>query len=83
MVLAIAKFLSMATDKGGTQTAVLRERVPGWYPDASNPNVERYWDGTRWSAQRVWDVRGWHESNVSLRFDQAAAKKRFGRKPRP
>jgi hypothetical protein len=83
MVAAIAKFLIMATDSGGTPTAVLRERVPGWYPDAANPNVQRFWDGTRWSAQRVWNVRGWHESRVTLRPDQARAKKRSGRKRRP
>src|ERR1700761_7352890 len=48
MVAAIAKFLSMATD-GGFPTTVLRERAQGWHPDISNPNVQRFWDGTRWS----------------------------------
>ena len=81
---AIAKFLSMATDSGGTLTSVLRNRVPGWCPDLSNPNVQRYWDGTRWSAQRVWAMRGWQESSLSVKDLEGAtsAKKRFLRKRR-
>jgi hypothetical protein len=23
---------------------------PGWYDDQRDPNLIRYWDGTRWSA---------------------------------
>ena len=58
--------------------------MPGWYPDISNPNVQRYWDGTRWSAQRVWAMRGWQESGLTVKsLDQVATKRRFLRKPRP
>lgn len=75
----------MATDSGGTLTAVLRDRVPGWYPDISNPNVQRYWDGTRWSAQRVWAMRRWQESglNVSDSGQRVSTKRRSLRKRRP
>jgi Protein of unknown function (DUF2510) len=29
-----------------------KQRQPGWYPDASDPEAERYWDGTRWHGRR-------------------------------
>ena len=29
-----------------------KPREPGWYPDASDPVAERYWDGTQWHGRR-------------------------------
>ena len=29
-----------------------KPREPGWYPDASDPEAERYWDGTQWHGRR-------------------------------
>jgi hypothetical protein len=29
-----------------------KPRQPGWYPDTSDPEAERYWDGTRWQGRR-------------------------------
>jgi hypothetical protein len=31
----------------------------GWYPDRANPNVQNYWDGQAWSAQRLWESGTW------------------------
>ena len=28
---------------------------PGWYPEAHDGSLWRWWDGTRWSAH-TWDV---------------------------
>ena len=56
----------MATDNGGNFSSAVRDRGPGWYPDISNPNLQRHWDGTRWSAQRLWARGQWQESRVSV-----------------
>lgn len=31
-----------------------KPREPGWYPDASDPVAERYWDGTQWHGRRMY-----------------------------
>jgi|GEM_PF-2659571 len=33
--------------------------APGWYRDPNDPNVRRYWDGTRWRARSRWDGTNW------------------------
>jgi len=35
------------------------EKEPGWYPDRVAPNVQKYWDGTGWIAQRRWLAGQW------------------------
>ena len=35
------------------------QKEPGWYPDAVAPNVQKYWDGTGWIAQRRWLAGQW------------------------
>ena len=32
---------------------------PGWHPDRLSPNVQKYWDGNGWIAQRRWINRQW------------------------
>jgi hypothetical protein len=32
---------------------------PGWYPEAADPPITRYWDGSQWLAVRVWDGSKW------------------------
>jgi hypothetical protein len=31
----------------------------GWYPDANDPRVTRYWDGTRWTQVLTWNGTAW------------------------
>lgn len=35
------------------------ESAPGWYPDRISPNLQKYWDGTSWIAQRRWIGGKW------------------------
>ena len=35
------------------------KKEPGWYPDRVAPNVQKYWDGTGWIAQRRWLAGQW------------------------
>src|SRR2546421_4261868 len=39
---------------------------PGWYPEPTNPSLIRFWDGSAWSAQRVWTGSEWVESAPGL-----------------
>jgi hypothetical protein len=32
---------------------------PGWYPDRITPNLQKYWDGSAWIAQRRWIGGQW------------------------
>lgn len=38
---------------------------PGWYPDHLNPNVQQYWDGDDWTAQRRWTGGHWQPEPVA------------------
>jgi hypothetical protein len=31
----------------------------GWYPDPSNEHTMRFWTGTQWMGERVWDGDAW------------------------
>ena len=33
--------------------------APGWYPDRMAPNLQKYWDGNAWIAQRRWIGGKW------------------------
>ncbi len=35
------------------------EKAPGWYPDRASPNLQKYWDGGTWIAQRRWMGAQW------------------------
>ncbi|HXA75292.1 MAG TPA: DUF2510 domain-containing protein [Acidimicrobiales bacterium] len=35
------------------------DTAPGWYPDRVSPNLQKYWDGTAWIAQRRWIGGKW------------------------
>lgn len=37
------------------------EKVLGWAPDHLNPNLQRYWDGSQWTATRRWISGRWVE----------------------
>jgi hypothetical protein len=43
----------------GTQPQLVRESVGhvdvaiGWYPDPARPDIERYWNGTQWTDERL------------------------------
>jgi uncharacterized protein DUF2510 len=55
-------------------------RDPGWYPDRMNPNVQKYWDGNGWTAQRRWVAGQWQPD---LLQGAAAAATVPGRNPAP
>jgi hypothetical protein len=40
------------------------KKEPGWYPDRIAPNVQKYWDGTGWIAQRRWLAGQWASEPV-------------------
>lgn len=44
---------------GSLPPAVLN---PGWYPDHQDMKIQRYWDGTHWTATRTWDGHDWVDS---------------------
>jgi hypothetical protein len=44
---------------GFTQGGGTAEQAPGWYPDRVLPNLQKYWDGTGWIAQRRWIGGKW------------------------
>ncbi len=31
----------------------------GWHTDPTNPHIQNYWDGTKWSHQMRWDGTSW------------------------
>ncbi len=35
------------------------DNAPGWYPDRIAPNLQKYWDGNAWIAQRRWVGGKW------------------------
>lgn len=45
----------------------------GWHPDAADPTVTRYWDGTRWTAVRRWDGTAWVDEPIAADQPPAAA----------
>ena len=48
---------STPTRPGPTLPAATQ--VPGWYPDQRDMAVQRYWDGTTFTATRHWDGHQW------------------------
>jgi hypothetical protein len=40
------------------------EREPGWEPDRRNPNLQRYWDGSEWTAARRWVSGQWVDESL-------------------
>ena len=52
-----------------TQDRVPDDKAPGWYPDRISPNVQRYWDGTAWIAQRRWVNAQWVNEPPPVTFD--------------
>lgn len=42
VILSVRKHRAGEAD--GSATA-----LPGWYPDPTNPSIQRYWDGTVWA----------------------------------
>jgi hypothetical protein len=44
-------------------------KEPGWYPDRINPNVQNYWDGHGWSAQRRWEAGRWSDVEMGRPTD--------------
>ena len=40
------------------------DRVPGWVPDRLNPNLQRYWDGSDWTAARRWVSNQWVDESL-------------------
>jgi hypothetical protein len=37
-------------------------RQPGWFPDQQDMKVQRYWDGSAWTATRRWEGDRWVDS---------------------
>ena len=40
------------------------DRGPGWEPDRLNPNLQRYWDGSGWTAARRWVSNQWVDESL-------------------
>jgi hypothetical protein len=38
---------------------------PGWYPDPNDPSSRRYWDGSRWTDNRVPAATAAHPATVT------------------
>jgi hypothetical protein len=49
--------VAVADISGASRTA--RGKSPGWEPDHINPNLQRYWDGSAWTATRRWVGGRW------------------------
>jgi hypothetical protein len=52
----------MTEISGTSRTA----KVPGWEPDHINPNVQRYWDGSAWTATRRWVAGRWIDESAPV-----------------
>jgi hypothetical protein len=50
------------TFPGPTGTLPPTVLSPGWYPDHQDMKIQRYWDGTGWTATRTWDGAQWVDS---------------------
>jgi uncharacterized membrane protein len=40
------------------------DRDTGWEPDRRNPNLQRYWDGSDWTAARRWVSGQWVDESL-------------------
>ena len=54
----------MAEISGASRTA--KEKTPGWEPDHINPNLQRYWDGSAWTATRRWVAGQWIDESAPV-----------------
>jgi hypothetical protein len=54
--------MQVAEISGASRTA--REKAPGWEPDHINPNLQRYWDGSAWTATRRWVAGQWIDEST-------------------
>jgi hypothetical protein len=49
------------------------DKTEGWQPDRMNPNLQRYWDGSTWTATRRWVAGKWvDEAAVTVAVPPAA-----------
>jgi len=44
----------------------------GWYPDQSDPRVQRFWTGSAWTAQRFWNGAEWVDAAPPPQFPPSA-----------
>jgi hypothetical protein len=61
----------MAEISGASRTA--REKVSGWEPDHINPNLQRYWDGSAWTATRRWVAGQWIDESAPVAVASAGS----------
>jgi Protein of unknown function (DUF2510) len=54
----------VAVMEGSEVRRAQNDRAPGWHPDHVNPNLQRYWDGTEWTATRRWMAGRWNDESV-------------------
>ena len=45
--------------EGSKPNRIPGDKTPGWQPDRVNPNLQRYWDGSEWTAMRRWISGQW------------------------
>ena len=69
----------MASDEADLPAARPQGSAPGWYPDAKNPYVLYFWDGTSWSSRRERTGDGW--TDVPLIDESAASETHRAAKP--
>jgi hypothetical protein len=50
---------------GDTHPPTTAGHQPGWFPDHHDMSVQRYWDGTTWTATRRWDGSKWDEGGTA------------------
>ena len=50
--------------EGSGSNRASNDRAPGWVPDRLNPNLQRYWDGSDWTATRRWVSNHWVDESL-------------------
>lgn len=50
VVVGLIVLIVKATKRGRETTVIISGQAAGWYPDPSDDQLLRYWDGTQWTG---------------------------------